>query len=336
MHATLTTDSGSRPVEDLASLTSGSLGRGFAWLDLEDPPSDQVDLTDLAARLGIGLSTLVSGRLSDLTARCEVEGDTSDLVVPFVSDESVEWLRVVGAGDRLLTVHHGRSTLVDSARPRVLHGRPLPGSALAIAVFADEAVLTIRSALQPLRETLDDLEERLLEDPSRDHVAEVARLRRYLRSLRRAITPYGIAVRSLNERLVWRDDVGDELRTLVSAHAREVEAAEQVIEAVAQSSAHALDLHQSLVANRQTQVVNRLTVVSLVFLPLTFLTGFFGMNFGYMVDHVTGPWSFWGLGLGLPVVALAAVGALTRRQWGRGSADQATGPSSRSRRETVG
>lgn len=317
MHATLTTDSGSGPVEDLADLTSGLLGPGFSWLDLEDPPPDVVgNLTELAARLGISLRALVSGRLGDLTARCEVEGDTCDLVVPVVTDESVEWLRIIGGGNRLLTVHHGRSTLLDVVRPRVLPGRPVSGSALVFALFADEAVLTFRSALQPLRERLDDLEEMLLDDPGRDHVAEVARLRRYLRALRRAIAPYGIAVRSLNERLVSRDDVGVELRSVVSAHAREVEAVEQVIEAVALSSSHALDLHQSLVANRQSQVVNRLTVVSLVFLPLTFLTGFFGMNFGYLVDHVAGPGAFWGLGLGLPAAALVAIGALARRQWG--------------------
>jgi magnesium transporter len=41
-----------------------------------------------------------------------------------------------------------------------------------------------------------------------------------------------------------------------------------------------------------------LTVVATIFLPLTFLTGFFGMNFNWMVDHVGSALAFWLLGVG--------------------------------------
>ena len=47
--------------------------------------------------------------------------------------------------------------------------------------------------------------------------------------------------------------------------------------------------------------------MSIVFLPLTFITGFFGMNFDWMVNHVTSPAAFWILGVGLQVVVVALV-----------------------------
>ncbi|WP_205698951.1 magnesium transporter CorA family protein [Conexibacter sp. SYSU D00693] len=62
--------------------------------------------------------------------------------------------------------------------------------------------------------------------------------------------------------------------------------------------ASALELHLSLVGARQNEVVERLTLVSTIFLPLSVLTGFFGMNFGWLVDHIDPLWAFLVYGLG--------------------------------------
>jgi magnesium transporter len=45
--------------------------------------------------------------------------------------------------------------------------------------------------------------------------------------------------------------------------------------------------------------------VATIFVPLTFVTGFFGMNFGWMVDHIDSPSAFWGLGIAIPVATAA-------------------------------
>jgi magnesium transporter len=59
------------------------------------------------------------------------------------------------------------------------------------------------------------------------------------------------------------------------------------------------DLYLSTVANRQGETSKQLAIIASIFLPLSFLTGFFGMNFDFAVSHVfTGPWSFFLLGLG--------------------------------------
>ena len=57
----------------------------------------------------------------------------------------------------------------------------------------------------------------------------------------------------------------------------------------------------------------RLTVVATVFLPLTFITGFFGMNFGWMVEHVDSGAAFWLLGVGSIVGLLVALVVLVLR-----------------------
>ena len=61
------------------------------------------------------------------------------------------------------------------------------------------------------------------------------------------------------------------------------------IDAAANAMAMLLDLQ----LNERAYVVS---VVATIFVPLTFVTGFFGMNFGWMVDHIDSPIAFWLLG----------------------------------------
>ncbi len=61
----------------------------------------------------------------------------------------------------------------------------------------------------------------------------------------------------------------------------------------------ALDTHLSTVSNRLNLVMKQLTIIATIFLPLGFLAGFFGQNFGWMVNHLTGAGVFVGVGIGL-------------------------------------
>jgi len=77
----------------------------------------------------------------------------------------------------------------------------------------------------------------------------------------------------------------------------------------------AMDVYLSTVSNRLNVTMKTLTVVASVFLPLTFLTGFFGQNFGWLVGHIGG---FPAFAIGISLMALSIVTQLVffrRRGW---------------------
>jgi magnesium transporter len=77
-----------------------------------------------------------------------------------------------------------------------------------------------------------------------------------------------------------------------------------------------LDAYMSMVSNRLNDVTKQLTIIATVFLPLSFLTGFFGQNLGWLVNHIGSLTAFLVFGIGTE--ALAAIGLLIlfkRRGW---------------------
>ena len=77
-----------------------------------------------------------------------------------------------------------------------------------------------------------------------------------------------------------------------------------------------MDVYLSMVSNNLNVVMKQLAVIATVFLPLSFLTGFFGQNFGWLVGHLNGWPTFVILGLGTELLAVGGLYWLFRsRGW---------------------
>ena len=67
----------------------------------------------------------------------------------------------------------------------------------------------------------------------------------------------------------------------------EVAAQRDLLATVLQANMAVITVEQTKVGVRQNATIQRLTVLATIFLPLTFVTGFFGQNFGWLVDHIS-------------------------------------------------
>jgi magnesium transporter len=75
-----------------------------------------------------------------------------------------------------------------------------------------------------------------------------------------------------------------------------------------------MDVYLSTVSNRLNAVMKQLTVIATIFLPLTYITGYFGQNFPVLVRSIGGWPAFLVLGVALEVATAAALVAWFRRR----------------------
>ena len=144
--------------------------------------------------------------------------------------------------------------------------------------------------LEDYGERIEDLEEEVIVNPTRKTLRKIYRIRRELLQLRRAIWPQRSAINAL-----IRDSnelIGEEVRIYLRDcydHAVQVM---DMVETYRELASGLMDVYLSAVSNRMNEIMKLLTVFSWIFLPLTFITGLYGMNFEYMPGLKT-PWGFW-------------------------------------------
>src|SRR4029078_374737 len=140
-------------------------------------------------------------------------------------------------------------------------------------------------------------------------------LRREVTNFYRAVHPL-LAVLTGVERNVddaelrpYLRDVRDHLHLI----SEEVAAQKDLLATVLQANMAVISVEQTRVSMRQNSTMEQLTILATVFLPLTFITGFFGQNFAWLTDNITGFPRFAVLGIGGLLVPLALLWAWMRR-----------------------
>lgn len=183
-------------------------------------------------------------------------------------------------------------------------------------------------------ERLEEIEDELLTKASRGLMTRLHEVRRDLVMLRRYVWPLRDALNTLirDTGPLIRDDTKVYLR---DCHDHTVQLID-LVESYRDLASGLTDLHLSSVSHRTNEIMRVLTVISTIFIPLTFIAGVYGMNF----DPAASPWNMpelksrWGyplVMLGMGLLAAAQLLYFWRRGWlgPPQRMDEATGPPSR-------
>ena len=224
---------------------------------------------------------------------------------------SKEQLAIFFHKSHVLTIQQTPDDCLDPVRKRLAHpeGRMRRGGPAYLAyALIDTVIDHYFPLLEHIGEQLEELEDLITSDPKPQHVARLHDLKRELLVVKRALWPTREMLATLS-----RQDF-DLVPASVEAYLRDtydhtVQLID-IVETYRELSSGLLDLYLSSISTRMNEVMKVLTIVSTIFIPLTFLAGIWGMNF----NPESSPWNMPELsayyGYPLALAAMVLVGIL--------------------------
>jgi magnesium transporter len=290
----------------------------FFWLDLNSPGPDEV--TQLHELFGFHPLALEDTEHFGQRPKLDNYGDYIFLVFYGAwrhSAEDPEPLREVHlfiTGEYLVTVHRDPLPALDHQRAQ-LDGRVLHSEQFLLYRVFDALVDSFFPILADIDDEIDDLEAAVLDDPTEEQLQRLFALKRQLLAMRKVVTPqrdlFASSVDQIAELPGLELDERDYFRDVYDHLIR----ISDLIDSYRDLLSGATDLYLSTVSNRQNDVMKQLTVIATIFLPLGFITGFFGQNFSYLVTNLITPaWTFWVVGIGSMVLTCIALVFFFRRK----------------------
>jgi magnesium transporter len=291
-------------------------GQRFFWIDLSVSQTSRDDVREV-----LGVSEPALPRLFDfgqdvVTSRKfyadgqEVAFALSCYLEPTPSAEGAAYrlspveVRVLVCGDYLLSLHEERLSLPQLLAPDMPEGR---SEQYVVYTVLDSMMDTAFDALNEVELGLERLG--LTSTDMRAGRAPMAALREInsrLSGMRRRVGPQRGLFERVSVEIGRVEGLEADDEPYFERIAQQVNRLVDAIDAAADALAKGIDL-------RLNETTYWLTVVATIFLPLTFITGFFGMNFNWMVGQIDTALAFWLLGIGTPLVGVALIWRLVVR-----------------------
>ena len=218
-------------------------------------------------------------------------------------DILVEQVSFVLGRNYVLSFQENGTDVFGAVRDRLKGGKGRlrqNGSDYLMYALIDAVVDQYFTVLEMLGERIESLQERVIADPKPETLQDIHALKRQLLFVRRAVWPLREAMNNLSRsecpflhepmKLFFRD-VYDHVVQIVDT-----------IETLREMVSASLDIYLSSVSYRLNAVMRVLTVITTIFMPLSFIAGIYGMNFEHMPEL---KWA-WGYPMALGIMGIVA------------------------------
>ena len=312
MHATIFDGHTVAPctIDDAASASSTT---GLTWIDVKFDGSSDPQIAPMLTALGIEQSAAnFSGQADSIAFEATKTGFAG---VAWMDDRSglpAQQLFFTWNANRLVTMRVSGDQAIAEVQQRIMLRAELmlADPSTVLGVVLQMLLVGVQQGLVQLATEVATLDEQILNtsDPNNDQAKQLAALRTSMAPLALRLPAYDINVASA---LIDPQSIpGMTPRGIaqLQTFASQVDGTAQFIQTITESMRNAVQDLQAQVAGWQGNRINQLTIVTIIFLPITFLTGYFGMNFNWLDDQLNsmGSYLFWGIVL----PALIVIGSI--------------------------
>ena len=291
-------------------------GSTLVWIDVTAP--DETVLAELGERFGFHSLALEDVRHPQARPKLDVYAD--GLFLAWLSPRRLDGDGVTAdevdifiGREYLVTVHEEVNETIDLVAAdlaRSMHSGP----DWLLHAIIDRLVDDTLPLVDGMGDRLDDIEDAMLANkPRQDELRSLHQVRRQLVRLHRITAPERDILRGFAREsdIIGEDtyryfvDVGDHVARVLDA-----------IETYQDVAASVMDVYLSAQNNRMNEIMKQLTVVATIFMPLTLLSGIYGMNvLGGMWPSPLASWSFPAVVGSMLVIALVMAAYFRKRNW---------------------
>jgi magnesium transporter len=293
--------------------------RAHVWVDLGSPTSEEARLLTDVFRFH---ELAVEDALAEIhSPKVEAYPGFLYIVLHGIDFESAQHCFATHEVDFfvgsnfLVTVHDSTSRSIERWRalcPRNPHVMS-EGPGALLHRIVDAMVDNYAPEIEKIEARLEELEDEVFAQPRRNFAKDVLDVKRDIGSLRRVTTPQRDVVGRLGRRefSVISDTVAYRFRDVYDHLVRYSDQALAMQDRVTSL----LDAHLSSVSNRLNEVMKVLTIISVIFMPLTVLTGLYGMNVTLPALPGGDRAQFWWIIGIIAVIVTAMLALFRRRRW---------------------
>lgn len=304
-------------LRDLSSWAEVQAASGPTWVDL--PMAEDQEL--IRAKQALGIPPLALEEHGEDRHRALVrEGPegTLALAMPYAREEGEQSdkveasLELVWGKNFLLTLHRAPASFLEEVWKR-LHTQPMwdhLGMAIPLYLLLDEAVEEIFPKLDMIQEKIFHLEGRLTQGGNHDFLQELFTVRRRVMQLRRLVSgQHRVFARLLSD--TYRSRFSELHPYLEDAHDH-LTLSLETLDSFHEVLGSTVEAYMSSASNRLNQIMKTLTILATLMMPLTLITGIYGMNFQIPEVH----WRYgyyYSLGLMASIVGMMLLYFRSRR-----------------------
>ncbi len=306
---------GVRRAATSAEVRERATGDTFFWLDVFN--ADAASRSGILDQLGLDLCDITWAQRFGQAGRMLI-GRNKLRAVTWMAEPTGTLIEVhlLCTRQSIITVWTGDVAALDEVRQQFAEriGGVEENPFHAAGILLQLLLSTLDHAIRDLDIGLDDLRMRLDKDSSSTDFATLTRKLQKLQSVMASFNRYSSAVRASVVGIEAVPGIDPRAADELNEYAEQVEDVEEQLYERRRWMSDMMHDYATAIAQRQAEQINRLTLVSLIFLPVAALTGFFGMNFNWMNEAIGGAPAFFILGVFLPLLSvMLTVGWLQHR-----------------------